>query len=310
MFVYDVLVLNRLLIVGLVALLLVALVSAVWNLCDQPPPRLILKYGFPPTGGPTGRTMTIEGVEFVELKPGYFRMGSHFLCEQGDSLGRICAVLHLPWGKHPRHDSKECPQRWTEIGRGFWIARTELTVQQYTRFRSPNLPERGRHAGPAKPVTQLADWERDQYFMWLGRDRGLLVRLPTEDEWEYTCRAGSKEEYCFGDDAASLAEFGWAAGNRWEAGGFSATEAVRMLRPNAWGIYDMHGNAREQCTPTGWTPVQTDRCGRPIGKPWPDVLRGGDVCCWPADCRCSSRYFPGYDDNMDTWTCRPVIDLD
>ena len=59
-----------------VLLFLALILAALWNVFDWPPPRLILKYGFPPAGGPTGRTMTIEGVEFVELKPGYFRMGS------------------------------------------------------------------------------------------------------------------------------------------------------------------------------------------------------------------------------------------
>ena len=66
---------RRIVIAAVVLALLVGVVVVVWNLADWPPPRLILKYGFPPTGGPTGRTKVIEGIEFVELKPGYFRLG-------------------------------------------------------------------------------------------------------------------------------------------------------------------------------------------------------------------------------------------
>ena len=56
-------------------LLLVGITVVVWRVADWPPPRLILKYGFPPTGGPTGNARTIEGIEFIELRPGYFRLG-------------------------------------------------------------------------------------------------------------------------------------------------------------------------------------------------------------------------------------------
>ncbi|MCU0725368.1 MAG: formylglycine-generating enzyme family protein, partial [Planctomycetes bacterium] len=143
--------LNRLLIAAFVVLFLVGLVSAVWNLCDQPPPRLILKYGFPPAGGPTGRTMTIEGVEFVELKPGYFRMGSHFFCQEGDLVGRICAALGLPWGKHPRHNTNECPPHWVEIRTGFWMARTEITNGQFERYQ-PKRKRRPLSSDDSMPV--------------------------------------------------------------------------------------------------------------------------------------------------------------
>ncbi len=66
---------RRSIISACVLLCLVLVLAALWAAFDWPPPRMILKYGLPPTGGPTGRTMTIEGVEFVELKPGYFRLG-------------------------------------------------------------------------------------------------------------------------------------------------------------------------------------------------------------------------------------------
>jgi hypothetical protein len=57
---------RRLSVIGFLPLLMVLLLAVLWSVRDWPPPRLILKYGFPPTGGPTGRTLTIEAVEFVE----------------------------------------------------------------------------------------------------------------------------------------------------------------------------------------------------------------------------------------------------
>jgi len=92
-------------------LFLVGVTAIVWGLADWPPIRLILKYGFPPSGGPTGNVKTIEGIEFVELKLGYFRMGSKFNAKGGDWLGKICAPFGLPWGKHSE-PSRAMPVHW------------------------------------------------------------------------------------------------------------------------------------------------------------------------------------------------------
>ena len=69
---------------------------------------------------------------------------------------------------------------------------------------------------------------------------GALYRLPTEAEWEYAARAGSTAAYCYGDSAQELQRYAWYADN---AGGTS--HPVGQKQPNAWGLYDMHGNVWE-----------------------------------------------------------------
>jgi formylglycine-generating enzyme required for sulfatase activity len=98
-----------------------------------------------------------------------------------------------------------------------------------------------RFQGPERPVEQVS-WDKVQEFIRsLNTHEGrALYRLPTEAEWEYAARAGATGDYCFGDDVTQLAQYAW-----YEDNARGTTHPVGQLQPNAWALYDMHGNVWE-----------------------------------------------------------------
>ncbi len=127
---------------------------------------------------------------------------------------------------------------------------------------------------------EQVSWDDAQEF--LGKlnlmEKTNTYRLPTEAEWEYACRAGSTTRFCFGDEEAELEDYAW-----YEENSEGKTHPVGQKQPNAWGLYDMHGNVWEWCQdwygdyPAG--PV-TDPRGPDTGEY--RVLRGGS---WGNDSR-------------------------
>ncbi len=135
------------------------------------------------------------------------------------------------------------------------------------------------------PVVCVSWNDAQSYCQWLSALEGKSYRLPTESEWEYGCRAGSRTAYCFGDGEARLGEYAW-----YDSNSGNKTHAVDQKKPNAWGLYDMHGNVWEWCSdwhgeyPSG---AVTDPTGASTGSY--RVLRGG---CWyvvAANCRSAIR---------------------
>jgi formylglycine-generating enzyme required for sulfatase activity len=158
------------------------------------------------------------GMKFVRIQPGEFVMG--------------------PPVQDPLWVSRSHVVRLTQP---FYVCVTETTNEQYAELYPDHQPDARFSPDGESPVVGLS-WEKVQEFCQeLSRREGVKYRLPTEAEWEYVCRAGmpSPHKYCFGDDEALLPEYAWYARRRMSAA------PVALLKPNAWGVYDMHGNVLE-----------------------------------------------------------------
>ncbi len=123
---------------------------------------------------------------------------------------------------------------------------------------------------PSHPVEQVSWGDAVAFCARLSelaeeKRQGWIYRLPTEIEWEYSCRAGTSTDWCFGnaeDDSALLKEYAWYDGITGKPGK-RKTRPVGQLKPNAWGLYDMHGNAFEWCVvefDSGYETVQRGGC--------------------------------------------------
>ena len=148
------------------------------------------------------------------------------------------------------HSVNEGPQHKVRIAKPFYMGMTEVTQGQYEKVMGKNpssYAKTGRTANYVKgtdtsnfPVETISWDDAVEFCRKLSAVEGHTYRLPTEAEWEYCCRAGSATKYCFGDGESSLSEYAWFDENS----GF-ATHPVGTKKPNAWGLFDMHGNVWE-----------------------------------------------------------------
>ena len=132
----------------------------------------------------------------------------------------------------------ERPIHQVRISQSFYLAKHLVTQAQWQAMmgNNPSNFKGGNH-----PV-ETVSWDNAQEFIQkLNEKEGKnSYRLPTEAEWEYAARAGSTAKYTFGDDESRLAEYAW-----YEKNSYSGTHPVGQLKPNDWGLYDMHGNVWE-----------------------------------------------------------------
>lgn len=185
-----------------------------------------------------------EQIEMVAIKGGKFLIGSP--------------------DNEPSRKRDEGPQKEIEIS-PFWMSKFETTWDTYLIFQNKELEtEKGQKVDaisrPTKPYVEMSfgqgknggfpvcnvtQYAARAYCKWLYQTTGVFYRLPTEAEWEYAARAGSKTPYYFGDNAKDLKDYAWFYDNS-----DGAYKKVGGKKPNDWGLYDMYGNVAEWTSDT------------------------------------------------------------
>lgn len=174
------------------------------------------------------------------------------------------------------------------ITKPFYLGKTEVTQAQWkavmgnnpSYFKGDNLPvEKVSWEDAMAFCRKLTERERKK-----GLPAEYTFTLPTEAQWEYACRAGTTTRFCSGDSESALSKVAWRDGNSGKK-----THPVGTKSPNAWGLYDMHGNVWEWCS--DWYAESllggNDPAGAKSGSR--RVFRGGSWCNSARDCRSALR---------------------
>jgi len=223
-----------------------------------------------------------DGDDLLRLALGWARDGGETIDEQGrkEAVGflhgqvapdRARLEKAYLWyalealGETPRREDFFTPEhlarvpafKWKDCEGRLKVARYPVTVEAYAAFTGEPVGSRATH-----PVVGVSWWEALLYAAWVG------WALPTEEEWEWACRAGNPGRWSHGDDESRLGEYAWYRENSG-----MATHPVGEKKANAFGLYDMHGNVDEWCA----TPEGSHR-----------VIRGGS--CWNDADGCRSAY--------------------
>jgi formylglycine-generating enzyme required for sulfatase activity len=213
---------------------------------------------------------TLTGLEFVLLPGGGFEMGSP--------------------DAEPGHAKTESPCHRVQVG-DFLICRTEVTQKAWTRIMNsqPWKKKKYQKEGEDCSATYVS-WSDAVEFC---KKAGL--RLPSESEWEFACRAGTATAFSFGDSHDQLGSYAWSRANA-SAVGMKFAHAVGQLKPNAFGLYDMHGNVAEWCrdefsksyrdAPDDGSPRERSDSARTAR-----LLRGGTWHHSYASCRSAARLY-------------------
>ena len=229
------------------------------------------------------------GMEFVYIKPGTFMMGSP--------------------SSEPGRGSDERQHRVT-LTNGWYMQTTEVTQGQWRAIMGSN-PSYFKNCGDDCPVEQVS-WNDVQAFIRKlnGKEESNKYRLPSEGEWEYAARAGSTTAFANGGISelkcgydSNLDAMSWYCGNsgvtysgcydasKWGGPKCAGTHPVAKKQPNAWGLYDMHGNVWEWCQDRYGKTYPSGSVTDPTGTSYSSlrVYRGGSWYHHARFCRSAFR---------------------
>ncbi len=239
----------------------------------------------------------------TNISPPENRRANSFAVNLGNNVK--LEMVNLPGGEFTMGSndgySDEKPPHRVKLG-PFAIGKYEVTQAQWKAVMGDN-PSYYNWADDL-PVENVS-WNMAQDFIRRLNDklRDGTYRLPTEAEWEYAARAGSHSRYSFGDDASELHNYAWFYDNSGYQMQARQTHPVGRLKPNAFGLFDMHGNVWEWCS--DWYSnsyyAECERQGTVTDPRGPSdgsarVFRGGGWSYDAVDCRSAFRYgsTPGF----------------
>jgi formylglycine-generating enzyme required for sulfatase activity len=179
----------------------------------------------------------------------------------------------------------ETPLHRVNIERPFALGKYEVTQGEWVAVMGDNP---SNFKGRSRPVEQVSWNDAQDFIRRLNAKTGKQYRLPSEAEWEYAARAGSQSTYSFGDEKGQLGGYAWFDGNSG-----SETHPVGQLKPNRFGLYDMHGNVWEwvqDCWNKDYRGAPDDGRAWTAGDCGRRVLRGGSWLYSPFDLRARGRY--------------------
>jgi formylglycine-generating enzyme required for sulfatase activity/serine/threonine protein kinase len=219
---------------------------------------------------PVEFTNTI-GMKLRLIPPGEFTMGS-------------------PAVEEGRRDDET--QVSVTLTRAFQMSRTEVTQGQWRAVMGTE-PWKGQsdvHEGNDYAATYVSWEEAVSFCEKLSAKEGKGYRLPTEAEWEWACRAGSRTDYSFGGSEGDLGRYAWFQGNTHDIGEKYAHQVGQKL-PNGFGLSDMHGNVWELCG--DWHALKLVGGSNPVGTSSGSnrVYRGGGWDCFAVSCRSAYRFW-------------------
>ena len=249
-------------------------------------------------------TNTIHGTDvsfvMVPIRGGEFLMGSP--------------------ANEPGRKPDEGPQHKVKIS-PFWMGKCEVTWNEFELFMfadqerkfkgqiptdpyidkmsdavsRPTKPYVEMSFGMGKdgyPAISMTQHSANKYCEWLSAKMGEYYRLPTEAEWEYACRAGTKTKYSFGDDDSQIGDYAW-----YEKNSDFQYQKVGQKKPNPWGLHDMHGNVTEWCLDqyqSNYNQFASSTALDPwikASKPYPHSARGGSWDDGPEKLRSAARVY-------------------